>query len=93
MKRSDRRPLLLRENTGGLTLIYKSNLFNQIPCTRKPVDDKYRITDIQTDVPAEIGVVHYVAHGTLPVAVEIDADKVSVSIQDRASRVAATGMV
>jgi hypothetical protein len=57
------------------------------------VHDEQQVPDVQGDVPADFGVEGNVGHRSFPYAVEVDADEVAVGVDDRASGVAAGGMV
>jgi hypothetical protein len=57
------------------------------------IHDKQHITNVYHNIPANGGVIVDIAHRSFPNPVEIDPNKVPVSIQRRASRISARGMV
>ena len=66
-------------------LFYDRHFINQVTAVAQLVDDEENVTDIEGDVAADLRVEDYVAHGAFPYAVEVEADQVAVSIDDRAS--------
>ena len=47
------------------------------------VDNEKEVTDVKGDIPADIRIEHDVTHGAFPDTVEVDTDKVAVSVDDR----------
>ena len=66
-------------------LFHDGHLINQVPRTGKFVDDEEHVSDVNRYVAADVGVVDEVAHCAFPTAVEIEAQKLSVSVQNRAA--------
>ena len=57
------------------------------------VDEEEAVADVEGDVAAVVGVEEEVGHGAFPAAVEVDADELTVGIEDGRTRVAAGGVV
>lgn len=71
---------------GGLNdLLDKYHLVDEIACSADLLDCKEDIAYIERDVPADFRVKYDVAHCSFPYAVEVEADQISVLIDDRTS--------
>ena len=57
------------------------------------LDIEKQVADVQRDVPADVGVVHEIAHGPFPDTVEVDSYKVAVPVEDGTARIAARRVV
>ena len=57
------------------------------------VDEEQNVTDVDADVLANRRVVDEVAHRAFPCAVEVQAEQLTFSIENRATAVAASGVV
>ena len=60
-----------------MLLVNKCHFIEELGRTTDLLDGKEYISDVKTDVTAEVHIEVDVAHGSLPYAVEIDSDKVS----------------
>ena len=69
------------------------HLFQQVAGTAELVDDKEDVAHIDVDAALQLGVEHDVAAQGLPVAVEGQADELTIGIHDRAAGVTARDVV
>ena len=61
--------------------------------TGKLVDDEKAVADVEADVAAVVGVEEEVTHSAFPAAVEVNADKLAVGIENGTAAIAASGVV
>ena len=56
-----------------LFLFHYRHLVDQMSRSSELIDDKQHVSNVDADVPTDVGVIDKVAHRTLPTAVEIKA--------------------